>query len=157
MRKALLVLVFAIFNVGLFAQSDISGFRNWKWNMPFSKVSVKLTPSKKKLPRFDAFNKKIEDYLFEDVTAQNITYGFKDDKFTAVNISIFNKDLKHILKVFTKKFGPPKMVDTPFLKKYEWHLKSSDLSITYLPSQKGDKNTSIGISKKREKLRKVFK
>jgi len=157
MRKALLVLVLAIFNIGLFAQSDISGFRNWKWDLPFSQVSEKLTPSKEKLPRFDAFDKKVEVYNFEDVTAHLITYGFKDDKFTAVNISIYNKDLKHILKVFTKKYGPPKMVDTPFLKKYDWQLKSSDLSITYLPSKKGDKNTSIGISKKREKLRKVFK
>jgi len=157
MKKSLLLLVFAVLSFGLFAQSNINGFRNWKWDKKISEVSEDLISSKNKLPRFNAYDKKSEDFHFQGLIAHLITYGFRDGKFAAVNIGIYNKDLDNIVKIFTKKYGKPRKVDTPFLVNYEWHLKSSDISITYLPSKKGDKNTSIGISKKRDSQRKVFR
>ncbi|MFC2120150.1 hypothetical protein ACFLTI_00990 [Bacteroidota bacterium] len=156
MKKALLAFMLAVFSIGLFGQSDINGFRDWDWDIEFSTVSRDLTPSKNKLPRFKAYDKKTENLSFEEITAHLITYGFKNGKFAAVNIGIFNKDLDHIVKVFTKNYGKPRKVDTPFLMNYEWHLKSADISISHFPSKKGEKNTSIGISKKRASQRKLY-
>lgn len=156
MKKLLFILLLFVPFTGLIAQADVDGFRNWKWGLEYSEVAKRLTPSKNRLPRFTAYDKLSENYHFEGIKAHLINYGFRDDIFSGVNIGIFNKDLDHIVKVFTKKYGEPKKIDTPVVINYEWHLKSGNISITYLPFKKGNKNTSIGISKKRKRSEKLF-
>jgi len=157
MKKTIFIILFFISFSGIQAQSDAEGFRNWKWGLKYTEVSDRLKPSKNRLPRLKAFDKKSENFNFEGIKVHTISYGFRDELFAGVNIGIYNKDLDHILAVFKKKYGEPRKIDTPILVNYEWHLKSGDISISYFPSKKGSKNTSIGISKKREKSEGLFK
>ena len=157
MKKLIFILLFFTTLTGLKAQVDVDGFRNWKWGMDYSELSSRLRSSSNRLPRFKTYDKISENYNFEGIKAHSITYGFRDGIFSGVSIGIKNTDLDHIVSVFTTKYGKPKKIDTAIVVNYDWHSKSGDISITYLPLLKGNKHTTIGISKKKDKSEKILR
>ncbi len=127
------------------AQS-VDDFRGWKWGTPFSQLESELVKSKNKLPGFKAYDK-IGDLLeFEGCKARLITYGFKKDVFRIVNIGLYSDDIEKITRIFTEKYGEPKVSELGLLKNWEWQLKTADISIAYIKSKKD--GITIGIKGK---------
>jgi len=147
MKKIIFISLATLFVLLVFAQQDVDNFRGKKWDTPYSQMSAGLSPSKSKTPGFTGYEKANENYNFEGITAHTIIYLFKKELFVGVSIGIYNKDVAKAVSIFTKKYGEPRVTDTPFLKNYEWYLKSSVIVVSYFPTNQDEKSATIGIRK----------
>jgi hypothetical protein len=146
--KSLFITLFILSSFTILAQDYNMGFKNLNWGTTLEEVSDQFTKSENKVPPMKGYDKINEDFTFEDITAEMITYGFKKEKFKGVNILIKDEHLNQLIELWTTKYGEPKLTDAGFLKNYEWHLESFRMTISHFPQKDGDANTTIGIMQK---------
>lgn len=146
--KTILLLTFAVFSFGLFAQDYSKGFKDMDWGTKLSEVSDQFTKSDNKIPPLKGYDKNDEDLSFEGFMAELITYGFKKEALKGVNIVIKDEKLDELVQLWTERYGDPKVTEAGFLKNFEWHKDKFRLTISHFPNKAGDANTTIGIAAK---------
>lgn len=133
----------------LVAQDEITSFRGWDWGISFDEVSDQLKPAKTKTTMgMKPFTKVGEELMYEGIGVDNILYLFKRNTFVAATVAMHNDNVESIVKIFTAKYGEPKVVDAFVLTNYEWHIPTADIAITHLPSASGGIGTSVQIKGK---------
>jgi hypothetical protein len=105
------------------------GFRDIQWGAALSSLEGRLVKSKNKIPPFKGYEMPNENLSWEGITANSITYGFKNGKFGGLNIGFAKKDFETVLKAFTGKFGSPKKTELFIMTNYEWHTGELDISL----------------------------
>lgn len=147
MKTQSMIILLLLINSFAFSQKDIDNFRGHKWDTPFSSMSAGLKPTSSKTPGYKGYEKASENYVFEGITSYSIIYLFKSEKFVGVTIGIKKSDVDKALATLKKKYGEPRVTDTPFLKNYEWYLDKSVIVLSYFPTNQSEESASIGIRK----------
>lgn len=146
--KSIFILVLTFISLHVISQDYSKAFKNWAWGTILEENSEKFTKSENNVPPLKAYDYVDEDFSFEGITAEMITYGFKRSELKGVNILIKDEYLNQLVQKWTEKYGDPKFTDAGFLKNYEWNKDDFRLTISHFPEKEGDANTTIGIMKK---------
>lgn len=143
-------MAFLITSSIIFAQADIDGFRDYKWDTPFSKMSEGMKATSSKTPGFKGYEKDGDNLTYNGFKAKSIIYLFKKDLFIGVTIALSNDDYDKVVKYYTNKYGESKYTEMPFLKNHEWHSDKSMVTIAFLPTNKDDHSVALSIGKERK-------
>lgn len=147
--KVLLLSVLIIMSSSVIAQEELTSFRGWDWGISFDEVSSELTPAKTRTTMgMKPFNKVNEELTYEGIEVDNIIYLFKKQKFVAATVAMHNDNLENIVKIFTTKYGEPKVVDAFVLTNYEWHISTADIAIAHISSASNGIGVSVQIKGK---------
>ena len=150
MRFRAVCVILALAGVLLFAQTepvDIDGFRGFKWDTPYAKMSEGLQKSSSFNPGFKGYEKPGDDMLFAGVRAHSIIYLFKKDLFNCISIGYYNNQMDSVLANLSGKYGPPRATENDFLRNYEWYLPSSVMVLSWFVANESDKSVALGIRK----------
>jgi hypothetical protein len=148
MMRIFTITIALLLSFSVFAQ-DVDNFRGFKWDTPFEEMSEGLTPTKSKTPGFKGYEKANENYNYEGITTHTIIYLFKKDKFIGVTMGITNDQVDDAVAMLTKKYGEPRITDTPYLKNYEWIMENAVAVVSYFTTNKDEKSATIGFRKPR--------
>ncbi|MDA3880811.1 MAG: hypothetical protein PF436_10520 [Prolixibacteraceae bacterium] len=147
--KTIYTLLALFMSMGLFAQEELTSFRGWEWGTSYNELESQLTPADTRTTLgMKPFHKIDEELNFEGIDVDNIIYLFKRNKFVAATVAMHNDHLDEIIKVFTEKYGEPKVVEAFVLTNHEWHIPTADIVITKIPSASNGIGVSVQIKGK---------
>lgn len=127
--------------------TDITNFRGYKWDTPYTEMSQGLVKSSSFNPGFKGFEKPGDDMHFAGAKAHTIIYLFKKDKLNCVSIGYYNNQLDSVLTNLKTVYGEPIATVNDFLKNYEWHFPSTVMVLTYFSANDSDKSVALGLRK----------
>lgn len=110
-----------------------------EWGKSIDELTGNFVPNGEQIGGCNGYVKVDENFNFEGITAHSVTYGFCNDKLTALQVGMFNKDLNEIVSYLTGKYGKPEVGMNNGLVNYKWNKGLMVAVLLY------DKNNGKGI------------
>jgi hypothetical protein len=117
-------------------EQDCSGFRNWKWGLPYTEVKSELVNSNQKLAGFETFDKIGDNLELEGCKTKHITYCFKEGKFRAVYIGVNQADSNTFRNILLDRFGEAEQSETNRYKSLKWTLPKLNILLNFRKEKK---------------------